>query len=385
MISEKEIKIKSERKYKLFLQSIIEGIDVFPIIIFSNKRPSDTLSKYKTEFDNLISNSKNKKGFGYSIDFTKKKSKNLGIQSFPSKIYFETADDFARYLKKDKEITNFKILSKKIINEFPELKTWIIKFPLKVSDNLSIIDDLLKVSKYFKKHPQPKLYIRELPVKIHTKFIEQNKGLLKEILDIIIYNYVNFEESKFEKRFHLKYDESLVRFKILDQEIANVFFQGINDLSIPINQFKTLQLPISRIVIVENKTNLLTTALTLPNQKKTIVIFGKGFQVSNLKNIEWMKNIEILYWGDIDAQGFEILSQVRSYYPNTKSMLMDSETFNQFYENDKGSLSKVIIGLNLNNEENELYGELKNKNYRLEQEKIPFAYVKKIFDNIANA
>lgn len=385
MISDKEIKIKSERKYKLFLQSIVEEIDIFPLIIFSNKKPSDTLSKYKTELDNLISNSKNKKGFGYSIDFTKKKSKSLGFQSFPSKIHFETPDDFTKYLKKDKEVTNFKILSKKIINEFPELKNWIIKFPVKVSDNLSIIDDLLKVSKYFRKNPLPKLYIRELPIKVHTKFIEQNKGLLKEILDIIIRSYVNFEESKFEKRFHLKYDEPLVRFKILDQKLTYNLFNGINDLSIPINQFQTLQLPINRVIIVENKTNLLTTALTLPNQKKTIAIFGKGFQVSILKKIDWLHNIEILYWGDIDAQGFEILSQIRGYYPNTKSILMDNDTFEKFYENDEGTLSKITTELNLNKEELVIYNKVKNNNYRLEQEKIPLEYIKKQLNNIANA
>ena len=91
--------------------------------------------------------------------------------------------------------------------------------------------------------------------------------------------------------------------------------------------------------------------------------------------------LEILYWGDIDVQGFEILSQFRSYFPQTKSILMDNGTFEKHFENDIGTATYVTAQLNLTESEKDLYQILKTNNWRLEQEKIPFDYVNKYFDN----
>jgi len=74
---------------------------------------------------------------------------------------------------------------------------------------------------------------------------------------------------------------------------------------------------------------------------KLIAIFGSGFSVHNLKNAQWLSNCELLYWGDLDVQGFEILSQFRSYFPHAQSMLMDKITFEKFFENDKGTPNSI--------------------------------------------
>ena len=166
----------------------------------------------------------------------------------------------------------------------------------------------------------------------------------------------------------------MIRFKILDQKIANESFSGVADMALPISGFKQLNLDVSRVIIVENKTSLYTT-LTLPNLNNAIAVFGQGFGVSHLKNIDWLHTKEILYWGDFDAHGFEILSQVRGYYKQTKSILMDKITFDTFFENDEGSGSKVSHLENLTEEENKVHLYLLENNYRLEQEKIPNEYV----------
>ncbi|NOR71388.1 MAG: hypothetical protein GQ532_17115, partial [Methylomarinum sp.] len=36
------------------------------------------------------------------------------------------------------------------------------------------------------------------------------------------------------------------------------------------------------------------------------------------------------YWGDLDTHGFAILSRLRHYYPQVKSILMDEKTLEQF-------------------------------------------------------
>ncbi|MBE8712699.1 Wadjet anti-phage system protein JetD domain-containing protein [Sphingobacterium hungaricum] len=376
MITAQEIRNKTDKKYISFLQSLVEQKPFEKLVIRGDKSyTKSSLPEFEKEIQQIVSQSKERKGSGYTLEFQLVKTKFLASQNLPISIYFDTEKDFLKFLGKEKEVELFKSDVEKITNAFPELKDWIIKNALRVITNQMEWDNILKVCQYFKQNPKPNLYIRELPIKIHTKFIERNKSVIRELLDILLPEHVNSEYKEFEKRFHLKFSEPLIRFKILDKQISQEYFLGIDDLAIPISQFETLNLPIKRVLVVENKTTLYTT-LTLPKMDRTIAIFGSGYSVYNLKNANWFFNVKLFYWGDIDAQGFEILSQFRSYFPHTKSMLMDKITFEEFFENDKGTPTGVSTKLNLTDEEQLLYDILKTNNWRLEQEKIPLYWVK---------
>jgi hypothetical protein len=381
MITPKEIKDKTERKYISFLQSLVEQRPFEKLVIRSDKSyTKSSLSEFEREIQQIHSYSKEKKGFGYSLDFQKVKTKYLGVQDLPISIYFDNEKDFLKFLGKENEAHSFKSNLEIILREFPELKDWIIKNPKKVIDNANEWKNILQVCQFFKQNPKPNFYIRELPIKVHTKFIERNKRIIRELLDVLISEYVKSEEKEFENRFNLKYAEPQIRFKVLDKTISDKFFSGIDDIAIPVSQFEKLNLPIKKVLVVENKTTLYTT-LTLPRMNDTIAIFGSGFSVFNLKNVLWFDNLKLLYWGDIDVQGFEILSQFRTYFPQTKSILMDKQTFDKFFEDDNGTPTNNSTKLNLTDEEQLLYDILKTNNWRLEQEKIPLDYVNTYFDN----
>lgn len=375
MITAQEIRNKTDKKYISFLQSLVEQRPFEKLVIRGDKSyTKSSLPEFEKEIQQIVSQSKEKKGFGYTLEFQLVKTKFLASQNLPISIYFDTEKDFLKFLDKEKEVELFKSDVEKITNVFPELKEWIIKNPLRVITNQTEWDNILKVCQYFKKNPKPNLYIRELPIKIHTKFIEKNKGVIRELLDILLTEQINSDSKEFEKRFHLKFSEPLIRFKILDKEISQKYFSGIDDIAIPVSQFESLNLPIKRVLVVENKTTLYTT-LTLPKMDETIAIFGSGFSVYNLKGAQWLINVELFYWGDIDVQGFEILSQFRSYFPQTQSMLMDKTTFEKFFENDSGTPTNVSTKLNLTDGEQQLYELLKANNWRLEQEKIPLFWI----------
>ena len=142
------------------------------------------------------------------------------------------------------------------------------------------------------------------------------------------------------------------------------------DIGIPISQFKKLLIPIRNVYVVENKTNM----LSFPAFENSIVICGMGFRVDILKEAKWLNEKKMFYWGDFDAQGFQILSEIRTHFPNIKSFLMDRETFDKFYEGDKGKETNVEKELCLTLEENDMFQYLKINNLRLEQEKIPYEY-----------
>ncbi|MHB8626650.1 MAG: Wadjet anti-phage system protein JetD domain-containing protein [Aggregatilineales bacterium] len=65
----------------------------------------------------------------------------------------------------------------------------------------------------------------------------------------------------------------------------------------------------------------------MPN---TFRIFGSGFNVQLLSEVDWITNCPLFYWGDPDAQGFQIRSMLRASLPNVVSVMMDMETFEIF-------------------------------------------------------
>lgn len=381
MISPNDIKAKAERKYFSFLQSVVQAIPFSRIVIPGDKTYNKaSIADFHNDILSLANQSKEKKGFGFTIDYQTVKTKTIGMQSLPTIIYFDTEKDFLKFLGKEKEVDNFINDWQLIHSHFPELKDWIIRNPTKIIQQQGKWESIIKVCNYFKNYPKPNLYIRELPANVHTKFIESNQSIIAELLDVIIQNHINLNEKEFEKRFNLKFREPLVRFKILDKEISQSFFSNLDDISIPVSQFERLKLPLKQVLIVENKTTLYTT-LTLPKMDKTIAIFGQGNAVTNIQNAKWLNNINVLYWGDIDVHGFEMLSRIRKHFDHTQSVLMDKSTFDKYFENDSGKPTTDTTTLNLTDNEKELYNLLKTNNWRLEQEKIPFDYVNRHFDN----
>lgn len=373
MITATEIKMKAERKYQDYLRSIVACNPFEPIVISGNKKASSLIAEYEKELKNIRSLSKEVKGYGYTIEWKKVNSKALGLQEFPDRVSFDSSGDFEHFLHKINEVNCFRNNISTILAAFPILQSWIEKYPMKVVDNADKWVDLIKVVTYFNDNPHPNLYIRELPIEVHTKFIERNKSILSELLDIVITSYIREDEKDFEKRFNLKYAEPIVRTRILDKDVASSCFHGVNDISIPVSQFCNLSLPVSKVFVVENRVNF----LTFPQIPNAIVVWGKGYAVSAIKDSVILKSATLYYWGDLDAQGFEILSQFRGYFPQTQSFLMDKNTFDTNFEGDSGTPSKVSIELNLTEEEKTLYEYIKNNNLRLEQEKIPQSIVVK--------
>lgn len=369
MITPIEIKKKATNKYKAYLQSIVEGESFNPFVIIGDKRPNENTAKFEEELTELISRSKEKIGYGYAIEYQTVKTKRHGIQDIPISISFQTEYDYLKYINKESATAKFKKDITCILSSFPELKDWIYIYPMKVIDN--DWESLLKVCKYFKDTPKPHLYIRELPIQVHTKFIENKKSIIRELLDIVIAEKINDDEKQFERRFNLKYDEPIVRFRILDNAISHQLFSGLDDVSIPISKFQDLFLPIQTVYVVENKINM----LAFPVKRDSIVIWGHGFGVDIMKNVEWLKSKKIYYWGDLDVQGFQILSEFRTQFKQVQSFFMDRYTFDKYFEGDKGTVTNVEKELCLTQEECDMYKYLKENNFRLEQEKIPYDYV----------
>ena len=148
------------------------------------------------------------------------------------------------------------------------------------------------------------------------------------------------------------------------------------DFSIPLSQAMTLDLQNHTIIIAENKINF----LTIPRAPNSIALFGKGFNIEVLKHCAWLKSCDIVYWGDMDSHGFQILSMLRSYFPHSKSIMMDQETFDAFKEFVvQGHQLALQASLHLTPAEQAMFHYINTHQFRLEQEHLSHDYVTQAF------
>lgn len=374
MITPDGVVAKLERQYPNFLRSRLRNESLFPLSLSVGTPPKKDFLELHRAIETLKSASKDKLGYGYVITWEQVNMRGVDRQTLPVRITVETENDYLRILRKKREFEDFLADVELICARIPELNTWSDTYPLDVIKYHGEWEYLLRVCEYFKAHPRPNYYIRELPIAVHTKFIEEHVGILRQLLDHVLPDaFIKREESDFARRYGLRYDEALVRFRLLDSTLQSKLNLVFDDLSVPISAFKTFDLSAFMCIIVENKMNF----LTLPPLEGTIGIFGSGFKVEVLSQTHWLANCLIYYWGDLDAQGFQILSQLRGFFPHVASLMMDENTLAAFKERiRKGRETKIVELPYLTLPERILYEQLVVHNLRLEQEQIDDLYVK---------
>lgn len=382
MISPEEIKRHALRWWKPFLQSYITGDAFFPRTIerIGKVQPGEVTGRFdvlQKEIEQLYRHSKSHKGSGYVVESSVFSFRRTGSHELPDRIVFETVDDYLAFTGKKREWNLFRVNYDLIFSVIPALKLWSVENCLWLTEQRLQWDNVLKVCQYFISTPRPDLYLRQLPLEVHTKFIEENIALIQSLLNFLIPEHVrNPGQKRFAERFHLKYDEPLIRVRILDSadRVAGYF----SDISIPLSDFEQCGFPALNVLIAENKMNF----LTLPSLPSSIAVWsGGGFNVSYLKGAEWLSAKRIYYWGDIDEHGFQILHQLRHYCPHAESIFMDRKTFDRFNSFAVDGMRSFAEKFDLlTPDEAGLYNHLKSleSGNRLEQEKLPQAYVDEV-------
>ncbi len=371
MITPDEIKAKVERCYFAFLQSWLRGEPYVPLRFPVGKSP-DTFPQLRTAVQQLQAAAKAQRGYGYHIETRQQQTRSFGMQTRPIAVVFEAAEDFLRFIEKEHEFQHFQQDVARIREQLPQLADWMERSPKKVIAQHELWPDLLIVCRYLLEHPQPELYIRELPINVHTKFVEEHRGILRELLEAILPAETILSDAlTFQQRFGLREGEPQIHVRFLDDQLGKSYGLPVDELSTPCSQFARLQLKEQRCLITENK----MTFLTLPPLSHTFAILGGGFGVSALAAIPWLSQCPMIYWGDLDAQGFQILSQLRSLFPHVVSLMMDEPTFKTFSPfHVEGTLCTTRQLPHLTREEHILFLHLSEKTLRLEQEHISHAY-----------
>ena len=174
---------------------------------------------------------------------------------------------------------------------------------------------------------RPNVFAREIPLSVDTKFIEQNSGILEQWLDRVLPpDTIRADERHFERRFGLRYAEPQLLLRFLDPELQRSAGSPWRECSLSLHVLAESSIEATTVFIVENKVNL----LTLPAVPSAIAMGGLGNGIVDLAYVKWLSNRSLWYWGDLDVEGFEILSRLRIRFPQTRSFLMDDMTLLQW-------------------------------------------------------
>jgi hypothetical protein len=328
MIRPEELRRKAENLYPEFLCAWLAGEPFFPRTIRASREldPNDHAAAISM-LQVLREGSKEVCGFGYSIEWRERRSRAFGRNSFPERFFFETQGDFLRFLRKQSEFTAFASAVERLRSEFPEIDGWIRSHRQLLIDVEPALGGLLEVLRYFRANPRPDCFARELPLSVDTKFIERHQRVLREWFDLVLPpGSIRSDETHFARRFGLRYPELHVVIRFLDPELQRDVNCPWPELSLPVSLLAELPVRDAKAVIVENKVNL----LTLPPRPRTIGLGALGRAVSELRAVPWLATVPLVYWGDLDVEGFEILSALRAEFPNVRSILMDDAALTRY-------------------------------------------------------
>jgi hypothetical protein len=187
-------------------------------------------------------------------------------------------------------------------------------------------------------------------------------------LNVLIPDSIDGTGSSFEKKFGLLFDQPLIRFRTLDETLGRRLGLAFSDLAAPVDQFALLNAAGISVIITENKMNF----LALPPLPNTIGIWGGGSAVSLLSKCSWLDSCKVVYWGDIDVSGFEILARLREMFPRIQTILMDGSTLNRFIELAVPGKGRIAAEPpSLTPDERTAFNRVMSENLMLEQERLP--------------
>ncbi len=390
MLTPDVIKDKALRKWPEYRDSLLKSLILeenstfFPLTIRGDTSLRDTFSESAEAYTLLFSESKDKKGKGYSIIWEKKNLRGYGTQSVIKSISIESEEDFLHLTGREETREAVKTCIEAInplFNNKNDLYQWAKSHPKEIENRVTEWSAVSITLSYFMKHrDNSSYYLRELPIKVHTKFIEENTSLLISLFSALTGE--TFSSGRAEDVFRIKRKPVLVRFRMKCSKWTR------EEMAIPLTSFSVLDREedlseIKRVFIIENE----AVYLSFPISGNDICIFGGGFQATVLR-AEWLNERDIRYFGDLDEHGLEILSLFRARYPETKSLMMDTETYTAFRDYSvKGvSVESENAFSNLTDEELSLLCTLRKNapdHSRLEQERIPQEYIKHMAGNLS--
>ncbi len=306
--------------------------------------------------------------------------KMLGANQVPARIRVESFQQLCTLLGTTPEVRVIDAILEQTRATVPDLVQWVAAHPLRAIEHHGIWVDLVATVARIDASDAQRRYLRQIDLEgVDTKFLDRHRGLLDELLTAALPPEridSRYASSEFARRFGFLAKPTYTRLRLLAPDPA--FPPGVSELTLRNDELAGLELRASTVFVVENEVSY----LAFPAVAASIVVFGSGFGVAGLGELPWLDSREIVYWGDIDTHGFDILHRLRNRFASASSILMDEETLLAHRRQwvSEPSPTNRPLG-NLTASETALYTDLIDGRHgqavRLEQERVRFSLVRR--------
>lgn len=383
MLNPAKIRQWAEGKYLGLIDAHFRNENVFPLEVtrFGRTDPNETAGEIDHQIRQLLDGSveivcpdlpaiaRPKSHPGYSVCLELSRMRRHGEQPLPTRVWFETSDDFLAFLGKKGEWLQ-------LLNDVAALDAAGLASASWARQNARAL--LVRISpgegkalalalSALQARPYPGCFAREIALPgISGKFIEEHLQLIAEVLrDIGSPAWQSGENAHLQ--LGLRQTSRLLRLMVLDDNRG--------DYGVSQQFFRQLPPGTNRLLIVEN----LRTFLTLPPLQGVLALYGEGHAVQTLSDLPWVRSVPVHYWGDLDPTGFAILNSLRRICPQAFSVMMDVETLNAHTSllTSAAKLKKPHFDL-LTPYERQAAAFVQDHGQGIEQEKIPIDQALKI-------
>lgn len=360
-----------EANGKLYV-ALAEGREV-PYLSMPLKRPQDI----ETSWDKLLAWQdfwrKAPKASGghplWHVEEKRKQTVSFGKQLMPVRVFIDTPEDAMALLGLTKKKKEFLAGLSAVESQMPSLRDWYLTYFCRISAE-DFFHVALSIARFMLEQEQREGYLREMAIPgVDTKFLENHNFLVRTLWNALFpENTAESSDELWEKLFVQKVPTPSICIRSLDEHLR---FAGVRKLFLSQDDIADFQPPHRRIFITENKVN----GYTFPDAKDSLILFGMGYGVLEMaESAPWLADKEIYYWGDLDHDGFNILSNLRKVLPEMKihSFLMDKETLLAYVDpkvKDTGNTTTIPDYLTVS--EKMAWKLIHDNGWRLEQERIP--------------
>ncbi len=291
---------------------------------------------------------------------------HLGKQRLPTHVDVMRPLDGLLLLGLGKEKEIYDRQHRRILTDYPALSSWHTKYFRRIQKE-TMYPACLSIAGAFLEGKGESQYKREIAAGgVDTKFIERHGFLIRTLWNAL-----------FPDQEAQNIEALAVALLWKEETVGNVYvrfldpahsFYGARQCFMAAEDIADFRPPVKRVFIVENKVN----GYTFPDAPDSLILAGAGYGILDAaRKSEWLRKTVLYYWGDMDSDGFYILSKLREILPEVQSFLMDAGTAESAMDQavpDRGQQEAIPNYLTVS--EKMTWKRLKEKGLRIEQERI---------------
>ncbi|MGH3349247.1 MAG: Wadjet anti-phage system protein JetD domain-containing protein [Nocardioides sp.] len=229
------------------------------------------------------------------------------------------------------------------------------------------LEALLRVLGWLADHPDVSRWsARQLPIPgVHTKWLDKQRTLVRSLTG----RDLDSELRERPTAVHLTYVDPVHLAR--GRRRHDAWTKGDEH---------DIAYPPETVLVVENR----DCRVFFPEMEGTVIVEGSGSAATALvAEIPWVRDAErVVYWGDMDADGYAILDRFRAALPKVRSILMDYVSMNRYEDQgvsedkDGNPIRPCPTRLSgLEDAERDAYDRIATSGHadfrRIEQEKLP--------------